>query len=147
MSNRLTAGQLRREFLLRIIRFTTDGRWVGCVGGLPLNDDLKRLVAEGKVTLTRQGGPGKTEMTVPKFRIRGKGNGIKRVTKARPADGIYTQDRLVCPCCGAMAPLQGLLKHGDACSLRVDHIFGEVYPRTGYGWWHNKHWMAKPNRA
>jgi hypothetical protein len=46
-----------------------------------------------------------------------------------------------------MAPLQSLMKHATACSLRVDHIFGEIYPRTGSGWWHNKHWMAKPNRV
>ncbi|KQN62627.1 hypothetical protein ASF02_10800 [Pseudomonas sp. Leaf58] len=146
MSNRLTAGQLRREFLLRIIRLSVDGRWVNCKGGLPLNDDLKRLVAEGKVTLTRHGGPGRTELVVPRS-PRYRGNGIKRVTKARPADGVYATDRLVCPCCGAMAPSQGLIKHADACSLRVDHVYDSLYPRKGSGWWHNKHWMERPNRA
>lgn len=149
MSNRMTAGQLRREYLLRIIRFSTDGRWVNCEGGLPLNDDLRRLVAEGKVVLTRHGGPGRTDLVVPKPRARwtlGKGRGIKRLTKARPADGVYnTSGRLECPCCGAMAPTKGLLKHADACSLRVDHLYG--WPREASGWWHNKHWMAKPNRA
>jgi hypothetical protein len=147
MSKRLTAGRLRREFLLRIIRFSVDGRWVNCEGGLPLNDDLKRLVAECKVILTRHGGPGRTGLRhshkVP-YRV-GKGGGITRQTKARPVDGIYNQDRLVCPCCGAMAPLKGLLKHSNSCSLRVDHIYS-FYPRGSYGWWHNEKWMAKPNR-
>lgn len=138
----MTAGELRREFLLRIIRHTINGRGVNCRGGLSLNDDLKRLVAEGKVKLSRIRGMGRTQMT---DRKRSRLGSLGRMTLAQPSDGIYSQGYIDCPCCGATAPDPWLFKHADSCSLRTDHYL-DRFGRRSSAYWHNKNWMGKPNR-
>jgi len=145
MSKRMTAGELRREYLLRQIRHTVSGRGVNCRGGISMNDDLKRLVEEGKVVINRIRGMGRSSLTTSNRPKRGP-RGIVRLTVAQPADGVYTTGFFECPCCGARAPDAWLLKHASNCSLRTDHYF-DRYP----GWrakepWYNKHWMGKPNR-
>lgn len=144
MSKRMTAGELRREYLLRQIRHTVRGRGVNCRGGISLDDDLKRLVAEGKVVISRIYGAGRTTMSTRK---RGGGTGAsRRLTVAQPADGIYTTGFFECPCCGTKAPDAWLLRHSQDCLLRTDH-YTDKYPNfRGSERWYNKNWTGKPKR-
>lgn len=143
MSKRMTAGELRREYLLRQIRHTANGRGVNCRGGISMNDDLKRLVAEGKVVISRIRGMGRTQMSARK---RGRLGSLGRMTLAQPADGVYTTGFFDCPCCSARAPDAWLLFHAPDCSLRTDHYFDRFPNWRASETWHNKNWTGKPKR-
>ena len=145
MSNRRTAGELRREYLLRQIRHTVNGRGVNCRGGISMNDDLKRLVTEGKVVVSRIRGMGRSELTNAKRLKRGP-RGVTRLTLAQPADGVYTTGFIECPSCRAKAPEAWLLFHASDCLLRTDHYFDRFPNWRASEPWHNKNWTGKPKR-
>lgn len=119
MSNKKSQGQLRRELLLLSIRHSINGRAVNCSGGIALDDDLKRLVHEGLVTLSRESrySGGRTSLAIAK----GRDKRISRYHLARPADGIFLTTWPACPCCGVVGETVWHIRHAINCSLRVDH--------------------------
>jgi hypothetical protein len=145
MSQRMTAGQLRREYLLRIIRHSVNGRGLNCKGGLSFNDDLKQLVADGKVVISRIYGMGRSQLTASKRPKRG-ARGLRRMTWVEPSDGVYNTSLFECPCCGSRSPDAWLVKHALNCSLRTDHYLDSHQLSKRSEPWHNRYWMGKPNR-
>lgn len=106
MSKRMSAGALRRELLFLRIRHSVSGRGVNCRGGLALDNDLKRLQAEGRIIITRTSPIGS--------------RGARR-TMALTADGVYDQGHVQCPCCKVKAASVWHLEHAYSCLLRTDH--------------------------
>lgn len=114
MSNKKPQGQLRRELLMLILRHSLRGIKVNCSGGLALDDDLKRLIREGAVTLERVNSA-RTVLT------KSSGRRISRYHLARPSDGVFLTTWPACPCCGVVAESVWRIQHAINCSLRTDH--------------------------
>ncbi|MBI6883066.1 hypothetical protein [Pseudomonas putida] len=107
MSNKKSQGELRRELIMLKLRHSIRGIKVNCSGGLGLDDDLRRLIKEGRVKLTRE----------PRLHR----NSHARYHIATPADGVFLKTWPACPCCGKVSYAVWAIEHALNCSLRTDH--------------------------
>lgn len=107
MSNRKSASQLRREWWMLCIREHLNGRRINASGQMLMDDDLRRLIDQGAVTLCRVNA----------------GSGRKTMVKA--ADGLPNPPGdIICPDC----------KRGSDASYAVEHkvgcVIGYQYPSS-----------------
>lgn len=104
MSNRKSASQLRREWWMLCIREQLHGRRINVAGQMYMDDDLRRLIASGVVTLHRvKAGSG-------------------RQTMVKAADGQPNPPGvIICPDCKRGSDASYAVEHKVGCAIGHQH--------------------------
>lgn len=113
MSNRKSNSHKRREWWLLCIREFPDGRMVNRSHCRQVDDDLRKLIAEGVVLMFR--------------RTRSFGKRIIRYTHVRVADGsVNAPGYIGCPDCGRSAPTTNQVEHRIGCCIGRSYSWREA---------------------
>lgn len=112
MSNRKSTSQLRRDWLMICIREIPGGRIINRSGCMRMDDDLRRLIAEGKIILSRVSCPSV-------FRS------IRR-TMVSAKDGLPNSPGfIICPACKRSAEHSSFVIHKIGCAVARNNVRGE----------------------